>query len=796
MYHNIPLELREWPQWVCWRYEQVNGRVTKVPYNASGQYKANIKKPETWGTFEQACNTAASATMDGIGFVFTNADPYTGIDIDDKAENPASEEELAVHRRLLTQFESWTERSVGARWHDAQGRERGGYHIIIRGQINGGRDRGHVGVYSTERYLTFSGDVVRNAPIGNYQQLLELLIEQMPDNSVQYELLDMEAVMSDREVHEMAMEAFNGAKYDKLCRGDLVFAAADAQNHDYTSASEADLALISILGYYTRDNEQVRRLFRMSALGQREKHHGSNRWIDRCLKIFRSKQAPPTDLAAAQAAAEAMLANAKEEAEWQAAPMDSSTGELCAPVAPAPAPTPAPPVAPAPPAHARTHGAYTLPPGIVGELASYFYSTAVRPVQEAALVAAIGLVAGVVGRAYNISGTGLNQYMLFVATTGIGKEAVEDGISKMVTAARAIVPMAEDFVGPSAFGSGQGLIRVLDKRPCFVSVMGEFGLTLQALSDPRAPAASVLLRRVLLDLYGKSGWQNMLRETAYSDTEKNTKIVHAPSVTICGTATPETFWDIIDASDIADGLIPRFHIVEYKGQRVARNKAHGHPPSQQLTQRFADLLTVAITSKQNMTCSAIQMMPDAERLMDAFDEECDEHMRGKVSAAEAQVWNRAHLKALKLAGLLAVGCNPHAPTVTLDLAIWAIGFVDRSSQAVLKRFQSGDVGNGEQKQTAELRRLIEDYFKYDAKTLLGYKAKPEVQKAGIIPYSYLTIRSSRLACFSKDRAGAVRSLKLALDNMVAAEQLGQLTPQEAMEKFQKREGLYYLGANW
>lgn len=816
MYHNIPLELREWPQWVCWRYEQVNGRMTKVPYNASGQYKANIKKPETWGTFEQACNTAASATMDGIGFVFTNADPYTGIDIDDKAENPASEEELAVHRRLLTQFESWTERSVGARWYDAQGRERGGYHIIIRGQINGGRDRGHVGVYSTERYLTFSGDVVRNAPIAEYQQLLELLIEQMPDNSVQYELLDMEAVMTDREVHEMAMEAFNGAKYDKLCRGDLVYAAADARNHDYTSASEADLALISILGYYTRDNEQVRRLFRMSALGKREKHQGSNRWIDRCLKIFRSKQAPPTDLAAAQAAAEAMLANAKED-EAPAEYVDMSTGEIITlhttpftnavtqPVVPTiglgavqvyEAPQPPAPVAPAPPARAHAHGAYSLPPGLVGELASYFYSTAVRPVQEAALVAAIGLVAGVVGRAYNISGTGLNQYMLFVATTGIGKEAVEDGISKMVTAARAIVPMAEDFVGPSAFGSGQGLIRVLDKRPCFVSVMGEFGLTLQALSDPRAPAASVLLRRVLLDLYGKSGWQNVLRETAYSDTEKNTKIVHAPSVTICGTATPETFWDIIDASDIADGLIPRFHIVEYKGQRVARNKAHGHPPSQPLTQRFADLLTVAITSKQNMTCSAIQMMPDAERLMDAFDEQCDEHMRGKVSAAEAQVWNRAHLKALKLAGVLAVGCNPHAPTVTLDLAQWAIEFVGRSSRAVLSRFQSGDVGHGEQKQAADLRHVIEDYFKYDEKVLQSYKARVDVQKAGIVPYSYLTVRTSRMASFSKDRNGAARALKAVIDNMVAAEQLGQLTPQEAQEKFRKREGLYYLGANW
>ena len=780
MYHNIPNELREWPQWVTWRYEVVNGRQTKVPYTANGQYRANVNDPATWGTFNEACQTAAGAVMHGIGFVLTANDPYTGIDIDDKESNPASEEELVAHDRILRSFVSYTERSVGARWIDAQGRERGGHHIIIKGKIAGGRDRGHVGVYSTGRYLTFNGEVVRNAPIGNFQPLLDKLVEQMPDNSAEYELLDVEAVMTDREVHEMAMEAYNGEKYDKLCQGKW-------EELGYPSRSEADLALISILAYYTRDNEQVRRLFRYSVLGSRDKHKGSNQAIDRCLKMFRSQQPQPADVAALLARAQAEAAKGGEPA-----PVDTpapSPAQALAPVAPAPPPAPV-----YVPAHAD--GAYAAPPGLVGDLAQYLYSTAIRPVPEAALVGAIALMAGIAGRAYNISGTGLNQYLLFVAKTGTGKEAIETGINKVITATRAIVPMADEFLGPSQFASGQGLIRVLDKRPSFVSVMGEFGLTLQALSDPRAPAAMVLLRRVLLDLYTKSGWQSVLRETAYSDTEKNTKIVAAPAVSIVGETTPETFYEGIDASDIADGLIPRFHIVEYKGERPMRNPHSGHLPQQSLIQSVADLMTVAITSKQNMVCNAVQLAGDAQAMMDAFDLECDEHMRGRVSPAEAQVWNRAHLKALKLGALLAVGVNPHAPIVDGVCAQWAIDFVRRGCEQVLARFHSGDVGNGQTKQVADVRRIISEYFKYDKKTLAGYKAKVEVQQAGFIPYSYLTVRGSRLSSFSKDRNGYARALKAALDELVAAEALGMLTPQEAFAKFQKREALYYLGANW
>lgn len=774
MYHNIPMELRAYRQWVCWRYEMRNGKRTKVPYSANGQYNANINNPASWGSFDEAIQTSRSATMDGIGFVLTENDPYVGIDIDDKEENPASEQERETHRRILDAFQSYTERSVGGR----------GYHIIIRGQLQGGRDRGHVGVYSTQRYLTFSGQVVRNAPIVDYQALLEQLVEQMPDNGHLFDLEEVDGVLSDKELNDMAEGASNGAKYLELCQGDW-------QAMGYPSQSEADLALLSILCFYSRDNEQVRRVFRYSALGKRDKSTQNNVYLNRTLALIRSKQPTSADYEGAAQAAASIVAAAQPAPALPAlpAPLPATPVQLIAPAS-APAPVPAPSAAVA------DATGYSLPPGLVGELAQYFYSTAVRPVQEVALLAAIGMLAGIAGRSYNISGTGLNQYLVLIAKTGTGKEAAANGIEHLLAAVRPEVPMIDDFIGPGAFASGQALIRVLDARPCFLSVLGEIGLTLQQLNDPRAPSAVVMLKRVLLDLYAKSGWNKVLRSTAYSDSEKNTKTIRAPNMSFLGDATPETFFDQLSNADIADGLIPRLQVLEYKGKRPRRNRSAGHPPSAELVKRFGEMAAIAISTGNNNTCASIQTTPEALALMDSFDEECDDAMGGSATSGETQLWNRAHLKALKLAGIIAVGVAPHAPVVTADVARWAIDFTKSGTQCILERFQQGDVGHGDDKQRSDMRRAVSDYFKMDAHTLHSYKTDLVLQKAGMIPYAYLVVRASKFASFYKDKQGSAKAIKGTLNELVQMEVLNALTPLESMGKFGKRQALYFLGKGW
>lgn len=429
-------------------------------------------------------------------------------------------------------------------------------------------------------------------------------------------------------------------------------------------------------------------------------------------------------------------------------------------------------------------------------MAQFIYQTAIRPVPEIALGAAIAITAGVCARSYNISGSGLNLYLILLAKTGAGKEGAVTGIDNLIAAIRPQVPMVDQFIGPSAFASGQALIKVLDDRPCFVSVLGEFGLTLQQLCDPRASSPQIMLKKVLLDLYSKSGWNKVLRSSVYSDTDKNTKIVQAPNVTILGESTPESFFEGLDSIHIAEGLIPRFSVIEYTGPRPPRNRNANQPPSQQLVARFSELVAVSLTTANNGTCANVQMESSAIQLMDEFDAKADGMINAAGSDVDMQLWNRAHLKALKLAAVIAVGCNPHAPVVTLDIARWSINFVERDVAVMTTRFQRGEVGVGDHRHEVDIRKAVENYLAMSESQRLQYKTPKSLLGQPVVPFHYLRRRLRLLSAFKNDRRGVARALEESLKDMVKAEILRQVPPQQAMEKFGVTTELYVKGPTW
>ena len=72
---NIPGELTEREQWVGW--EDV-----KVPINVRTGNAASTTDPDTWSPFNEVREAVLSGTYKGVGFVLTEDDPYTIIDLD------------------------------------------------------------------------------------------------------------------------------------------------------------------------------------------------------------------------------------------------------------------------------------------------------------------------------------------------------------------------------------------------------------------------------------------------------------------------------------------------------------------------------------------------------------------------------------------------------------------------------------------------------------------------------------------------------------------------------------------
>ena len=108
-------------QWVVWKFEERNGRKTKVLYNPITKRRAKVNVSKTWGTYAQAQKVAHQ--FDGIGFVFTKDDPFTGIDIDKCIKN-AKVDKFA--QEIIDRFDSYWETSVSG----------SGFHCLIKGHLS------------------------------------------------------------------------------------------------------------------------------------------------------------------------------------------------------------------------------------------------------------------------------------------------------------------------------------------------------------------------------------------------------------------------------------------------------------------------------------------------------------------------------------------------------------------------------------------------------------------------------------------------------------------------------------
>lgn len=771
-YHNIPQELRALDQWVIWRLEKREGaKPTKVPYAprpgggkalSADSPKSGIIARDTWGSFEDAIRAPFTCLepcdpelpveqtgFSGIGFMFSEEDPYAGIDLDD---THGDQEAYARQLKIFKEFNSYSELSPSGN----------GLHIIIKGSIPHGRRRASIEIYSKERYFTFTGNVQHAVPIAERQELLQLLFDQMGGPAQTYVYgQEKEQTESDEDIIAKASAAVNGDKFKRLFTGD--FATL------YPSQSEADFALTDIIAFYTQNSAQIARIFRQSALGQRDKAQRDD-YIGYMVRKSFDRQLPPVDIEGLKVQIEAKMAEARQAGGVAAEPGGTSaTPDNAGPQ-------------PHNVASSASHGAGArvniFPPGLLGEVAQFILDASPRPVPEISLAGAIALLSGVTGRAYNVSGQGLNQYILLLAMTGAGKDAISSGISKLMAQVQTSVPAAADYRGPGELVSSAGLIKWLDRKPAVVSILGEIGLLMQQMASPQASVHLKGLERILLQVYSKSGKGNVLDPMAYSDKEKNTPAILSPSLTIIGESVPERFYEVLDEGMIASGLLPRFMCFEYKGKREYLKEGTEHiQPSFRLVQGLADLAAQCLTLAHNGNVHNVPLDEAATESFREFEKWTTDQINGSKSEVMRQLWNRAHLKALKLAAVCAVGINPIDPVVTINETMWATKMVVEQTDRLIGKFETGaigHVGGSENKQLSALVQVISHYIGKPFYEQPKCGINEYMHGAGVITESTISRRLICLAAFRHDKAGATNAIKRTIKMLLDSDELREV----------------------
>lgn len=738
-YNNIPQELRELPHWVTWRSETVPGRAkpAKVPFNPATGAKAEPDNPKSWTAFDAAVWAASTGQYNGIGYVLSQDDPYTFIDLD-TYNNGA---DIERHKAIANAFSGYAEISPSGQ----------GLHLIVKGSVPEGRRRNGIEIYSSKHYFTFTGNVYRPGPIVEQQNLVnQLWAELAPVEKLNgfQSYVEQSATEDDRAIIDRAANAYNKEKFNCLWNGQWQL--------DYPSQSEADFALIDIIGFYSKDREQVKRIFRLSMLGRRDKAKREG-YLNDMIVRSQDNQAPAIDIERLKTNIETSLRENNRQ------PINQELEPEVKEVSP-----------------------YSVPTGLLGEIAQYIYAAAPLPVPEIALAGAIGLMAGISGRAYNIRGAGLNQYILLLAPTGSGKEAIASGLSFIMQAVRRLSPASAMFIGPGQIRSDAALYKYLAKdSSSFVSVIGEFGQTIAQMAATNASSQMRGIKQAFLDLYGKSGQGLAFQPTIYSQRENSTAAILSPALTIIGESAPEPFYESIDERLISDGLLPRFTLIEYTGKRVALNNIANCLPGDGLIQKVTGLCNQALMMNSSNNVCNIEIDISASNMLAEFERYTRNEINDAPNEVTRHVWNRAHLRAQKLAGLLAVGNNPFKPTVFKTDVEWSIGVSVANTKALLLRFQKGEVGSGthDYKQCAEIIRIISNYVVHSWQQVKPYSPYENMHNQRVVPYSYINKRLAASSAFRLDRLGATAAIHRAIKVLIDNGDIAEIGKQDIFNRF-------------
>ena len=280
IFANIPDQLTRLNQWVLWRYSLRDGKWNKVPYQPNGN-NAKSNAPSTWNPFLTVCDAYYTGNFDGIMFAFSDKDNFVGVDFDDIIQPSGELKPWA--KPLVESIESYGEISPSQL----------GIKYFLIGEWGAGRnqkvDDSAIEIYSKSRFFTVTGnryDTAGNTIVESQHiidKIAELYFPPKPSPPKRQPQAWNTNNRTADEVLRLLRRAKNATTFERLFRGDI----------QHGSQSESDLALCSMIAFYTQDPEVIDVIFRQSGLMRDkwdQKHYGDGRTygqgtIDKALAI-------------------------------------------------------------------------------------------------------------------------------------------------------------------------------------------------------------------------------------------------------------------------------------------------------------------------------------------------------------------------------------------------------------------------------------------------------------------------------------------------------------------------------
>ena len=283
-YPAVPAELKARQQWVVWLYHFKTGddKPSKILYQTDG-WAASTSDPRTWTTYPLAWACYQKHTdrqlfeyryrdnpnvpyqdltcdLAGIGYVFNSKDPLTGVDLDNCIDTNRNIKPWArpiVEKLKPVSYGEVSPNDYGIKfWTHAHLPE------IVKHKVylDEANDEA-IEVYDSKRYFTVTGR--GKGQITEGQAVIDWLVKEYmtPDPTPKTigtpRTTPQANLKTADEVIQRLRQSRQSHKFDALMRGDMT---------GYGSHSEADIALCSVIAFWTQDKSTIDAIFRQSQL--------------------------------------------------------------------------------------------------------------------------------------------------------------------------------------------------------------------------------------------------------------------------------------------------------------------------------------------------------------------------------------------------------------------------------------------------------------------------------------------------------------------------------------------------
>lgn len=332
-------------------------------------------------------------------------------------------------------------------------------------------------------------------------------------------------------------------------------------------------------------------------------------------------------------------------------------------------------------------------PGLVGDVARWIDSCARHPAPILSTAAALVTCSALLGRRYECAGARGPLYVIGVARSGVGKDTGRRCAAGLLAAAG-----CKERIGTDDVASAAGVIARLAAHPTQMFLLDEFGRMLEAYTSKNAGGHERQIITTLMKLWSSASDSYFGKAYAERDSQE----IIEPACVLYGTTTPEVFYRSLRGSDVVDGVLSRMLLIECNhGQMpaVTPTSKPSNPPAD-LVERAKWIAAgrvkgniADVDSKTRANCTELKMSDEAREGFDRIGVT----VRPKFDGPQAELWVRAREQALRVALVVAVGCD--AVQIEREHMAWAWAFVrwctQRACQIVRTRVADTEEGQCE-----------------------------------------------------------------------------------------------------